>query len=431
LSTFQSIRECSRAVSWGLFGGLIVLLTAGMVLAEPEVDITGQVRARFEFDGKSFHPDDATLNFIDLRTRLGAGAKLSDNTDVFIQLQDSRRLGGMDLEGGDQSGALNNGQQVDVHQAYLQINQLWQDGLGLQLGRFEVNLGNQRVFGAVGWNNVGRSWEGMSPFLDRDGFEARGFWLKRRELDDPVVRNANRDFDIFGLNAKLKNLGAELFVFLENDADQMADSVDTEVDKLGRVNVGTYIERKYGDLDIALNAVYQTGRQRASTTKAFMEQDIAAFLFTFETGYTVNPDNKARLAAGIDYSSGDDPATEEFEAYNNLYYTAHKFRGYMDYFLGSHPMGLIDLILRGQVAPATGWLLKADFHLFQAAQEYDVGGDATSKDVGTEIDLTVSTTRIEGAGLTGGLSVFLPKENWAGEDTDTTLWFYTMFTAGF
>ncbi|MFH1842612.1 MAG: alginate export family protein [bacterium] len=428
MSTFRFIRERNTAVACGLFCGLIVLLQAGFVLAEPDVTVNGQVRARHEFDGKSFHPDYVTQNFIDLRTRLGVGAKLNDNTDVFVQLQDSRRLGGMDLEGKDQSGTLDNGQQVDVHQAYLKINQLWQDGLGLQLGRFEVNLGNQRIFGAVGWNNVGRSWEGVSPFFDRDGFEARGFWLKRRELNDPM---ANRDFDIFGLNAKLKNLGAELFVFLENDADQMADSVDTEVDKLGRVNVGTYVGRKYGDLDIALNAVYQTGKQRATTAKVFVEQDIAAFLFTFEAGYTLNPDSKARLAAGIDYSSGDDPDTEDHEAYDNLYYTAHKFRGFMDYFLASHPMGLIDMILRGQVAPAAGWLLKADLHLFQAAQEYDVGGNATSKDVGTEIDLTVSTSRIEGAGLTGGLSVFLPKENWAGENTDTALWFYTMFTVGF
>jgi len=158
------------------------------------------------------------------------------------------------------------------------------------------------------------------------------------------------------------------------------------------------------------------------------EYDISAFMFTFEGGMTFQDSElKPRVAVGIDYSSGDDDFTDEkVSTFTNAYYTGHKFRGYMDYFLGSHEYGLIDLMFRGKINPAPGWTIKGDFHHFTTAKEYDISGTETSKDVGMEFDFTVITSKVPGVKLALGASIFMPTENWEGfEDPEKGFWAYT------
>jgi len=146
---------------------LILLLIGGLaaaVYAETEVEVSGQVRVRNEIDGKSFNPDYTTKYFQVMRTRIAIDAIVDSNAHAFVQFQDSRMFGDTDQFGQLQSGTLNDGKNVDIHQAYIQVDRIAVDGLGVKAGRFEFNLGNQRVFGAVGWHNVGRSWEGLEAW---------------------------------------------------------------------------------------------------------------------------------------------------------------------------------------------------------------------------------------------------------------------------
>ncbi|MBD3257879.1 hypothetical protein GF377_05555, partial [candidate division GN15 bacterium] len=292
---------------------------------------------------------------------------------------------------------------------------------------FEVNLGNQRVFGSVGWHNVGRSWEGLNAWLDRLDYRLDAFWLKRREL---LFSNSEGDFDILVGNVTLTNPAIQILIVFERDSNQGALEDDFEGTK--RFSVGAYGTHKANQLDIEYNGVYQFGSRTVIIGENEEEYDIAAFLITAEVGITLDPEKKARVAAGIDYASGDDDDSDDkVESYNNLYYTGHKFRGYMDYFLSSTEYGLIDLMLRGQVAPTDGWLLKADIHFFSAAADRQIGPNQTSKSIGSEIDLTVSTTRVRGVTIVGGASVFLPSDDFAGEDADPGLWTYGMLIADF
>jgi len=177
------MKYCGRGVVCLL---ILLFLTSG-VLAGADVDITGQVRVRPETTRKSFDADeDVTQDFTDLRTRVQVDATIKDNVHAVVQIQDSRRFGANDA-----SGTLTNTDNVDIHQAYLSITELWTGGIGLRAGRFEVALGNQRVFGTVGWSNVGRSWEGFQLWFDDDHVRADGFWLKRLELYTP---NENREY---------------------------------------------------------------------------------------------------------------------------------------------------------------------------------------------------------------------------------------------
>lgn len=406
-----------------------LLVLAVTVQAETKFTFDGQVRARPEATKRRFAPDSHIQMFTDLRTRLGAKGLFGENTFGYIQFQDSRRLGGQTPTGHDVSGTLVNGFNVDVHEVFVQIKQLWQGGLGIQLGRYEVNLGDQRLFGSVGWHNVGRSWEGTQLLFDQKSYKIAGYLLKQRELDD---FDSNRDFDIFLLNTWLKNAGAELLAVWEHNANTLIDTTDSGINALDRVTLAAHATRKFGEFDYILNAAYQLGDQRRGLTEPFTSQDISAYLITLETGWTVNPDNKARLALGIDYASGDtDPGEGTFKAFNNLYYTGHKSRGFMDYFLVSNPSGLLDLYLRGKIEPGRGWLLLADIHYFNTAQDPVNDPITTSRNLGWEIDVTAWTVRIPGATFQTGGSIFLPTKGFGGEDPEPGYWLYTMFLAGF
>jgi len=391
-----------------------------------EISFDGNVRVRTELDARAFDPDATTRETTDLRVRLGARANLADNGFAYVQIQDSRRFGGT-IDGAGTSGTLNHGANVDVHQAYLRIDRFLSQSWGLQAGRFELNLGNERVFGAVGWNNVGRSWEGFDTWVDLGPARVDGFWLKAAERNDA---DANRDFDIFALYATLPGPGVQLGAFFESDA-KVAPAVGGN-GRLERYDLVAYAKRAYSGFDVEANLVYQLGTQeRINAASLAEEADVAAYLVTLEVGVPIG--SRGRVAAGVDLASGDDdPGDDEIRSYDNLYYTGHKFRGSMDYFLASSPPGLLDAMLRGSFQPAEGWTVKGDFHLFRTAADYTDFQGAKTTDVGMELDLQAVTTRVRGVQVEMGASLFLPSESFAGTaDPDPGLWSYTALTAAF
>jgi hypothetical protein len=394
---------------------LLTLTTIG-VTAETEVKVSGQVRLRSETNGKSFDTSKTITNVRMMRTRINLDATVDGNAHAFVQFQDSRILGDTNSIGDWQSGGLNDGKNVDIHQAYIQIDRLWFDGFGTKAGRFELNLGNQRVFGAVGWHNVGRTWEGGMSWYQGKDYKVSGFWFKAQEEMEKSNVLANRDFDILGLHAKFDKANLELFGVYEFDQDTLyqGDSLVLKGDKLKRLTFGMYYKRQHNQMDFEFNAAFQTGTMVDSV-------DISGLMFTGEVGYSLKCDKKVRVAAAIDFSSGDDdPSDSDHKAYNNLYYTGHKFRGHMDYFVKSTNPGLIDIILRGKFNVAPKWTVKGDFHYFKTAADYSLPtatvGDSvvtttTSTDAGMEFDFSVTTSSVAGVKLVGGLSIFLPQES--------------------
>jgi len=432
---------------------VMIALFTSQALSDVKVESSGQVRLRCEFDNDPqnvFAENAATVHTTYLRTRFNINALVNENASAYIQFQDSRKFGTLNSGG----IGVDADDKVYLHQAYLKVNHLWENGIGIKAGRFEVNLGNQRVFGAVGWHNFGRTWDGMELFYSGGKCAVSGYYLRPR---DDFNASAYTDFDIFGLNAKINSINLELFAFMEYDALLKAgfttyDSTDTSIDttdylnsthkNLQRINIGMYYTRDYNQFDFSLNAVYQmgkiqdwTGVNAAADTMESTELDIAAYMATFEAGYTFDGDMKPRIALGIDYTSGDDGSdATKHKTYNNLYYTGHKFRGYMDYFLASNSAGLMDLMFRGKISPIEGWTVKGDFHLFTTAEDYTsnvTGDNSKTKDIGMEFDFSVATGRILGATWVGGVSLFMPKKAYTGGNDNMTMWAYSMFIVGF
>lgn len=414
---------------------VLVLMVAGVVWAGSDVDVSGQLRLRIENNGTSFDTSATTLNFADMRTRIALSTTVAENAHVFVQFQDSRRAG----EAG-RSGTLGSGNKVDMHQAWVKLDKLFGEGWGAKAGKFEFILGNHRVFGNVGWSNVGRSWQGMMLWYENPEAKIMPFWLKRVERMDGGY---NADFDIFGATLDIVKLNLNSFVAWEHDAD----STDLARNKMDRLTIGAYYQRTSGPWDFELNAALQVGTMAAADTVIvpgpvddtikYSNPDISAMMFTFEAGHTFPGPKNARVAVGIDYTSGDKDATDDkYKAYNNLYFTGHKFNGYMDYFVGGMNAGLMDVMVKGSAELAPGWIAKLNFHFFKTAQDYvdpmDTSGTTVTSDVGMEIDVTVITTRVAGVKLVAGGSVFLPQDAFAGvKDADITFWNYFMATINF
>jgi len=449
-----------RLIATLVLTALVASALPSQAAAETKIDVSGQIRFRSEFDDRSFDCDAEMSTYHLLRTRLGVGATVDENARFFVQLQDSRTLGAMNQFEELQSGTTQDSKNVDVHQAYLKIRRLWFDGLGLKAGRFEVALGNQRVFGPVGWSNVGRSWEGLMAWYEAEEFRAKAMALKGRELDAPFRQpEESGDLDVYAFVLDLKDPALQVFLSYDRDAgdsmvsdstssgigplagSSLAESGD-DANNMDRITLGAFFENEVEEMhiDYSLNVAYQTGTVHGVGGVPGPEYDISAYMVNFELGYTIEGERPARIAGAIDYTSGDEDASDtDWGAYHNLYYTGHKWRGYMDYFTGSNAPGLMDLVGRAKIELSRDWWLFGDVHYFRTAQDYrdpldtnpDDGIDTTN-DVGVEVDLTLETKSVQGVRMTGGASLFVPKESFAGfEDPDPGLWFYYQFQVDF
>lgn len=108
------------------------------------VNVFGQIRTRFEWNDDDFTKGGADLNH-PLRSRLGVRATAAWQTRVFVQVQDARNFG-------EKTGTLADGSadQLDFHQAYIEVEKLFSRPVDLQLGRQELVVGGQRLIGAAG-----------------------------------------------------------------------------------------------------------------------------------------------------------------------------------------------------------------------------------------------------------------------------------------
>jgi len=388
-----------------------------------QADLSGEVRVRSEFDARTAGQDAdfATL----LRTRLGVGVALDSTVQVFIQLSDSRAFGEEENTLTDASA-----DQLDLHQGYIQWRPL--EDAWLRAGRQELAFADERLIGTVGWANVTRSFDGIRGHLRRGDWAVDAFAMTLRERDlllatglDPRDNEGlNTDRDLFGVWANRGWL--DLFLLADRNASEPG------IVDIDRFTVGGYGRAARGPWSGTLSLAVQLGEQ---TRQGVPRQDIGAFMASGEVARAWQGDWGVVTAAQLDYLSGDsEPLDDDYAAFNTLYATNHAFYGFMDLFLDIPRQtgfaGLIDFILRG-VGRRDDWLLRADLHVLQLAEENPAG----DRYLGIELDLTVRRAITRGFVLQGGYSFFEPGS--AAEVAPVGLgdellhWAYLQGTAGF
>ncbi len=402
-----------------LLAAVLMMTTAFAGDPADNLKISAQMRARAEGFNRMFSSDYATRSFALLRTRVNLDFYKGLPVSGFIQFQDSRVMGDSSLG----SGRLNNDMNVGIHQAYVLLDNPCIDDLYMKIGRFEYVKGNERLFGSVGWSNVGRTWDGAIIGYDNGKVRVEGLAFVKNER----VINVNDDAFVTGIYTQI--LGPQIDLFAILDLDMKRDSLDNIF--MNRFTVGFYHHGSNTQFDYTTNLAFQSGKTM------YDSMDIGAYLATIEVGFTPETAPQFRLAAGVDITSGDDDFTDdELNAFNNMYYTGHKFRGHMDYFVNSKYFdlnyGLHDFYLTGRYNPKKKTSLNGQFHYFASDASYFSVIDSNKVTaLGIEADLFVKHKLYDRFAAQVGASFFIPAEDAVGENPDPGWWLSLQTTASF
>jgi len=441
--------------------------------------LDGQIRVRYEF----FDPfaytaagvnqsDDAVF----LRTRLGAVLDPHRQLSLRIQLQDSRIWGeeGAATATNPASSATSSIDNVDLHQAYVDLRHLVEEALGegtlaLRVGRQELSFGDQRLVSPLDWSNIARAWDaarltiappgapgklkldlfasiirdtassnagggpvGVSTVDAKQGFH--GLYAAFEEIKPAPgwtwTDSSGKEVPVLGRH------GLDLYVFYRD----LADGVFTaENGTLGDVEELTPGVRLAGEvLRSSSGAGFDYTGEVAYQTGDFAGDDLRAYGYAVTGGYTfAGPalgQTKIRLGAEYDYGSGDsDPADGDRGTFDPLFPFGHYYQGIQDTFSWKNGQ---DLAFKLDLYPPRATRIphaELQYHLFWLSEKRDgwfnAGLNQIRRDptgsagnfVGSEVDFTFKYAVIPPfAVLWTGYARFFPGEyvRDTGEDPD-------------
>jgi hypothetical protein len=375
----------------------------------PTLAFDGELRLRGEADGRTVGVGDdyAVLS----RLRMGARVGWSDWIRVYARLQDARAWG-------EESSTLTDASAdaLDIHEAWAELGR--PEEIAARLGRQELALADERLVGAVGWTNTGRSFDGARAHGRLGDVAWTAFWMNVAERDsltsiglDPQG-NQGRDDDGWLLGAHAAT-----------DAGPVRGELTLLHDRNGATDeswtANLRVHGRTGGFLFDAAGAWQGGPDRRAW---------------FASGRAGAALGRLTLAAQADLLSGDDePGAGDRTAFHTLYATNHKFYGYMDYFLaipgGLDEAGLVDAILRASWRLSERSTLRADLHRFWTAEKR--GGESA---LGSELDLVGDWRFAAPATLEAGGGMFFPEPlaeevlpAFAGGD-DATWWGYAQLT---
>ena len=401
----------------------VLLATASVYAQTPTFTFNGQIRARSEFDNRDFSGTVDPQLYQLLRTRFGVTAQVAPGVSGFVQIQDARLFGGEDPSLG--RGALDaDADQLDVHQAFLNVDSLFGTGLGVRVGRQELVYGNQRLISSLDWANTGRSFDGAVVRLRQGRLAADLFAAQLVSPLNPLGEGTQNFFGLYTVWALSRTHVLDAFVVYDNATQELTTGPDAGRDSLARVTPGLYAHGTAGRFDYSAEAIGQFGQRTLSAGAPRL--DVQASLFSVGVGYVALPEHSVRVGAAYTRLSGDDDPTDDtFGYFDMLFPLGHAFFGYMDYFPAlSAPYGLQEAMVSVSASLTPTFRIALNAHHFATAEAATAAGPSAQA-LGQEVDLTGTYRAAPGFVVGAGASVFLPGtviEATRGDDT--TSWFY-------
>ena len=395
-----------------------VAITAAWAVPATAGDVTfgGQYRLRGEYlNNTSDYNDNAddSNDFWTQRVRLTANAKATDDTSVKITIQDTRTFG----QAGDSTGLytdFSSNNTIDIHEAYVNVANIFGAPVALRAGRQELNYGDQRLIGGFGWSNNGRAFDGFKAMYTNDAVDVDVFTTTITE--DGV--SINDDVSFSGVYATIKQLvpnnTVDLYLLNKND------NADYKL-----YTIGARLAGAMSGVDYTLEVPFQFGEATATS-------DIDAWAAAVKVGYTLPTAMKIRVGAEYDYATGEEvPATVDAEAFTNLYPTNHNHFGIGDFTTKTNTWSDI-----------SAWSLNVSadvneqINLYAAYWNYTEVETAVgaSDELGSEIDLIGKYKYSNNVGVEAGLSRFFPGDGTTGGGTspdDAADFAYLQLTANF
>ena len=296
----------------------------GQAKLADRLDITGQIRQRTELSAKDFSSELENPRYTFLRSRLNVGVKANELIRVFVQLQDSRIWGGA---GGTIAGSA---PAFDAHQAFFQVEELFGSDVSAKIGRQEINIGNQRLVGAVGWHNIGRTFDAARFTYNADKYSLDLFAATL--IGSTTTTNSD---NLYGVLVTYPYSGGrvEVLGLFDNRTNEIGSGPDADAAMLSRLTAGAALYGAKSGVDYEIEGYFQSGDAFEAATGQL--GSISSYLASAKVGYVVNEDRKLRVGGLFTLVSGDeDPTDGDIGNFNTLFATNHKFYGFMDYFIG-------------------------------------------------------------------------------------------------
>lgn len=335
-------------------------ITAAWAVPAGAADATfgGEYRVRGEYRNNADFDDTSTSNdhrdYIGQRVRLTGNLKATEDTSFKITLQDTRVWGDTALAAGgpnltddevtfDATGLITSStgtNKLDLHESYMNVDNLFGAPVTLRVGRQELSYGDQRLVGSFGWSNNGRSFDAAKVVVNTDIANIDIFASKIRE----GVTSSN-DQNFYGLYLTTKaipNNSLDLYALALTDQAHggtqtpfgFGSTVGNHGIAAGIVNesqhlytVGARIKGAVAGLDYTVEVPFQFGDINTTGT----DYDISAYALAAKVGYTLPTPIKVRIGAEYDFATGDDSSTDDtIDTFFNLFPTNHDKLGYMD-----------------------------------------------------------------------------------------------------
>ncbi len=366
---------------------LLILMTMlvpfqAVALEMDTISLGGELRLRSEtlVNFSAFVPTrtaTADDSFVLLRARPYLKATPIKGLAIFLQPQFSRGFA-------QEESTLANGVNVDdfdLHQGYLDMLKIGDSPVSLRLGRQELAYGSERLLGALGWSNVGRSHDAAKLRLEWERVWIDTFfsWIQRAGGNQYLAGS-------YGHWNITPTLADEPYVLFMTDRDGAAGGQALDVYTLGNRFAGTFGRGWDADLEAAL----QLGKSAGNT--------IVAYFAHAGGGYTFTPAAKPRIGVEYNLASGDpDPAAGRVRTFNQLFPSNHDKYGFMD-IVGLRNIHNPRVTL--EVTPLKNLTASLDYHLFFLMHPADglyqasgaqlrAGAAGASRFVGHEIDCSL------------------------------------------
>ncbi|MCK5237049.1 MAG: alginate export family protein [Deltaproteobacteria bacterium] len=361
------------------------------------VDFDGSLRVRGENkDNTNFVENDGAA-FVGQRARLTATANPTDDVTVKITIQDTRTWGTTgnttDAVSGFGPFVIENNT-LDLHEAYAEASDIMGSGVGVKFGRQEVNLGDQRLIGSIGWSNNGQSFDGWGITYTSDVVDVLLADLK-------ILENGlgSNDTDLWIIQGSVKSLPIDAlevyYISKRQGQGGFRYGGSTQVAEETTNTFGFRAKGTFAGVTLSLEMPFQSGTVvfRDPVGDPDIDKSASAYAITASYDFGMGKIGGQYVAATGQDASGD------ITAFDQLYPTGHAHLGYFDLQTWSDTASW-NINVSGSLTDQLS--AKFDYWSINAAEE-DVNGDT---DIGAEYDLTLKYAHNDALGIQLGYSSF-------------------------
>jgi hypothetical protein len=384
---------------------LINIFYSGALMAQQEqneeLKINIQLRPRAEFRNGLFTPileGQKPASFVAQRSRVGLTYSKNQKLKIGLSTQVVNTWGNAPQ-------VQTTANEMSLYEAWAQLyfNPAW----NIKVGRQVFSYDDERILGALDWNNAARKHDAVLLGFEKNKFTANLALAYNQNAEkvtntfyDNLLSQPYKAMEFLWMKYKFTDALAVSFLGMNLD---MQNRIDSSVSHLQTVGGNVFYKKQ--KLNITGTYYYQMGNNPVKNSPSVKTN---AWMVAAKVDYNI--DKRFGIGIGSDYLSGSNmnSTSAKITYFNPLYGTHHKFYGFMDYFYVSSPhrnVGLWDsyLNLKLNATEKLSWQLA--LHHFEATGNViDYSGNRSGPTLGNEADLTFGYNVMKDVKLTGGYS---------------------------